>query len=76
MKGYIHMKLDKSILATSTLAGITLLSGAILTSVTVNADTTPNTNTVDEINITVPVSCSMSGTGMNTHNKDIPNGTY
>ena len=70
------MKLDKSILATSTLAGITLLSGAILTSVTVNADTTPNTNTVDEINITVPVSCSMSGTGMNTHNKNIPNGTY
>ncbi len=67
------MKLDKSILTTSTLAGITLLSGAILTSVTVNADTT---DVVDEINITVPVSCTMTGTGMNSHTAEVVNGTY
>ncbi len=31
---------------------------------------------VDIINITVPVSCTISGTGMNTHNAEITNGTY
>ena len=31
---------------------------------------------VDEINITVPVSCTISGTGMNTHNANINNGIY
>ena len=31
---------------------------------------------VDEVNITVPVSCTMSGTGMNTHNATINNGQY
>ena len=31
---------------------------------------------VDQINITVPISCTMSGTGINTHNKEIQNGTY
>ncbi len=37
------------------------------------ADTT---DVVDEINITVPVSCTMSGTGMNSHNAEIANGAY
>ena len=31
---------------------------------------------VDEVNITVSVSCTMSGTGMDTHDAEIPNGTY
>ncbi|MBR0430847.1 hypothetical protein IJJ05_00965 [Candidatus Saccharibacteria bacterium] len=31
---------------------------------------------VDLINITVPVSCSLSGTGMASHNATISNGTY
>ena len=31
---------------------------------------------VDEINITVPVSCTMSGTGMTSHTAEISNGTY
>ena len=35
-----------------------------------------STDVVDEINITVPVSCTMSGTGMASHNADISNGTY
>ncbi len=35
-----------------------------------------NTDVVDEINITVPVSCTMSGTGMTSHTATIPNGIY
>ncbi len=43
-----------------------------MASSTVSADD----SVVDQINITVPVSCTMSGTGMNTHNAEIQNGTY
>ena len=50
---------------------ITAFAGAILASNYVSAD-----DVVDEINVTVPVSCSLSGTGMNTHNANISNGTY
>ena len=52
--------------------GITFLSGVILTSFHVSAAD----SVVDEISITVPVSCSLSGIGMNTHNAEIINGTY
>ena len=55
------------------LVSLTLLSGAILVSSTVSAD---DPSVVDEINITVPVSCTMSGTGMQSHNAEIANGTY
>ena len=58
----------------ATLTSITILTGTILTSNTVLAD--DNTSVVDEINITVPVSCTISGTGMNTHNANINNGLY
>ena len=53
---------------------LTLLSGAVLISSTVSAD--DDTSVVDQINITVPVSCTISGTGMNTHNANISNGIY
>ena len=66
----------KSIQPSSILCGtmltLALCLGAILSSTTVSADD----SVVDEINITVPVSCTMSGTGMNTHNADIANGIY
>ena len=52
------------------LAAIAILSGAILASNSIYAD-----DVVDQINITVPISCSLSGTGMNTHNAEITNGT-
>ena len=52
---------------------ITLLSGLILTSSTTSAT---DDSVADEINITVPVSCTLTGTGMNSHNAEIPNGTY
>ncbi|MBR2994442.1 hypothetical protein IKF32_00790 [Candidatus Saccharibacteria bacterium] len=48
-----------------------ILSGLVLSSSFVSAD-----DVVDIINITVPVSCTISGTGMNTHNAEIQNGTY
>ena len=49
-----------------------ILSGAVLASSYVSAET----DVVDEINITVPVSCSISGTGMDSHNANIANGIY
>ena len=52
---------------------LTLLSGLILTSSTTSAT---DDSIVDEVNITVPVSCTLTGTGMNSHNAEIPNGTY
>ena len=58
-------------LITSILTTATALSGIILTSTFVSAD-----DVVDEINITVPVSCSLSGVGMNSHNATIANGQY
>ena len=35
-----------------------------------------NTDVVDEVTITVPVSCTMSGVGMTSHTATIPNGIY
>lgn len=51
----------------------TIISGLILSSASVSAD---NDSVVDEINITVPVSCTLSGTGQNSHNAEINNGQY
>ncbi|MBR0430927.1 hypothetical protein IJJ05_01390 [Candidatus Saccharibacteria bacterium] len=34
-----------------------------------------DTEVIDDINVAVPVSCTLSGTGMNSHNAIIPNGT-
>ena len=51
---------------------ITILSGIALISSNVSADD----SVVDEANITVPTSCSMTGTGINTHNANVVNGTY
>ncbi len=56
------------------LISITFLSGIILASNTTSAE--DNTSVVDEINITVPVSCSLSGTGMTSHTATIENGRY
>ena len=58
-----------------TILTLTLCLGAILSSTTVSAEG-GNTDIVDQINITVPVSCTMSGTRQNTHNAEINNGQY
>ena len=65
---------NKQLLITSlAFLSLTTISGALLASSFVSAD---NDSVVDEINITVPISCTLSGTGMNTHNANIANGTY
>ena len=59
------------------LVGVTVMVSAVLSSHTVSAEGgNTNTDIVDQINITVPVSCTMSGTGQNTHNAEINNGQY
>ena len=55
------------------LASISLFAGSVLASTHVSAE---DPSVVDQINITVPVSCTMSGTGMQSHNAEITNGTY
>ena len=63
--------------ATLSFVGITFCLGAILSSHIVSAEgSNTSTDIVDQINITVPVSCTMSGTGQNTHNAEINNGQY
>ena len=51
---------------------ITALSGIFLTSTVARADE----SVVDQVNITVPISCTMSGTAMTSHNAEINNGLY
>ena len=67
------MNMNKLNLIPLSLAGLTILTGFILSSTTTSAT---DDSVVDEVNITVPVSCTLSGTGMNTHNANIVNGTY
>ncbi len=80
MKGHMakkqlrYLNISTLGLCSITLLSLTTLLGSILASSYVSAE--DNTSVVDEINITVPISCTMSGTGMNTHNKEIANGTY
>ena len=52
---------------------VLIMVATILSSNIVSAD---NNSTVDQISITVPMSCTMSGTGMDSHNTNINNGTY
>ena len=56
---------------TFSLLALTLLSSGLLMSSSTSAE-----DIVDEINITVPVSCSLSGTGMTSHTATIENGRY
>ena len=60
-------------LSLSMLLGFTGMFGMVLAGSRVFAD---DTSVVDEINITVPIACTMSGTGMQSHNAEIANGTY
>ena len=69
------MHKNKALIAPLGLVGITILSGVFLMSSYSHA-TSDNIDAVDDVSITVPVSCSMEGTGMNSHNANIVNGTY
>ena len=67
MKGYGMRKKYLIIMVTTAMVGVGLISGVVM------AD---NDSVVDEINITVPVTCTLGGTGMDTHNATINNGQY
>ena len=54
------------------LFSVALLSGLILSSNIVSADD----SVVDDISITVPISCTLSGTGMDSHTATVNSGTY
>ncbi|MBR3236147.1 hypothetical protein IKF92_00480 [Candidatus Saccharibacteria bacterium] len=62
---------NKYIIIPASLVGLTTTAGFALASTYVSAD-----DVVDNVAITVPISCTMSGTGMNTHTKEVVNGTY
>lgn len=47
------------------------VSGSVLSSAFVSAD-----DHVDDVTITIPSSCTLSGTGLNSHNATINNGQY
>ena len=65
---------NKALITPLGLVGITILSGAFLMSSYTSA--TDNTDIVDNVSIEVPISCSLEGTGMTSHNANIVNGTY
>lgn len=50
---------------------LSIFFGFILTSSTTSAD-----ELVDEINVNVPISCSLAGTGMDSHTTSLMNGNY
>ena len=51
-----------------TFASLFLLSGLSFTPLLAHAE---DESVMDEVNVTIPISCSMSGVGMNTHNATI-----
>ena len=59
-----------NLLAAGSVMGLTL-AGAMLSSSTVSAETTSL-----DTSVYVPSACTVTGTGMNSHNADVPNGTY
>ena len=67
------IKLDKPTILTGALIGATMLSIGILASYSASAT---SDSTIDQINITVPVSCSLSASGMNSHNASLNNNQY
>ena len=77
MKKHIKQRAKTGPLALSiaplALTSVTTIVGLVLSSSVVSAT---NDSVVDEVSITVPVSCTMTGTGMDSHNAEINNGQY
>ena len=66
------IRIDKSCTLSVIPLLFTILCGLILSSSVASADD----SAVDDINITVPVSCTLSGVGTDSHNATLNNGTY
>ena len=54
------------------LLSLTLTSGSLL----ISSNSSAEDSGVDNVSITIPVTCTMVGTGMNSHTATIENGTY
>lgn len=72
MKERMTKTVDKLTIATLSLVGLTVFAGAILMPSVASADD----SAISNVSVNVPVACTMTGTGMNSHNATIPNGTY
>ena len=70
----MNMKRQRSSTISNLLLLFTLFGCFVLNSQMVSADYY-NTTAVDDVAVNVPVSCTMTGTGMNSHTATIPNGT-
>ncbi len=57
---------------TLSLLALTLTSGSFL----ISSNSSAEDSGVDNVSITIPVTCTMVGTGMNSHTATIENGTY
>ena len=55
---------------------IALLLTIIMGTLLIDSVFADGTDIIDEIGIEIPISCTMSGTGTNTHYASIPNGIY
>ena len=62
---------NKYTIIPASLVGMTVIAGLTLASTYVSAE-----DVVDNVSITVPISCTMSGQGMNSHTEEVVNGTY
>ncbi len=59
----------------ATLGGLAIIS--VISTLSLSTAFATDTNTSqDNVTVSVPVSCTMNGTGMTSHNANIPNGTY
>ena len=59
----------------ATLGGLAIIS--VISTLSLSFVSATDTNTAqDNVAVNVPVSCTMNGTGMTSHNANIPNGTY
>ena len=64
-------KVDFAYIIAGVLISATVLTGAFLPSIHASAD-----DVVDQVTINVPISCTLSGTGMTSHTDNILNGQY
>ena len=53
-----------------------LITGLLFLSATTSATDTPSASDSADASVTVGEACSMTGSGMNSHSAEIPNGTY
>ena len=60
-------------IVTGILVTVTLLSGGLLASDHTYAD---DDSIVEQVSISIPISCSLIGSGMNSHTVEVTNGTY